>query len=454
MLFSAERRMEAETYLSTGFGIRVSMESKTSGWRRFGELANVMQPGRLKGILVSPEYGTPFLTASQVFDIRPVPRKFLALGKMGTANECFVKEGTVLVTRSGSVGRPTIAHAPHRGIILSDDLLRVNVKDELEYGWVYAFLLAPQTRSMTKSAQYGHIIKHLETHHLEALPIPTVDDEKAKFFLQCTNQILELRDEGYRLTLDAEAHFEQALGTIMVNDWGEQGFRTSASYAFLSGRRRLDATVNNPGVAIIKRHLAENGRGFTTIAEAGYEVWLPNRFRRIPASDGVWLLDSADLTEVNPDITKRIADINFGDAYQGRVKADWILMARSGQTYGIIGTTILAGKNLEKYVISDHVMRIKPSYDTIIKPGYLVTAMSHPLLGRPIVKSLAYGSSIPEIDVADLANLEIVRLHPSDEDIISELAVASAKVRAEADEIERKIAVEAGEIIDRFISGF
>ena len=451
-MLDGDRRMEAETYLSRGFSLREAIERRTTGWVPFAVLARVSQPGRLKGILVSPEYGTPFLTATQVFDVRPVPRKFLALGKMAKAADCFVDDGTILVTRSGSVGRPTISHAPHRGVIISDDLLRVSAKDERDYGWLYAYLHAPQVRAMATGAHYGHIIKHLETSHLEALPVPTVDDTTAADFSRRLSRILELRNEGYHLTLAAEARFEKALGPLEIADWGEQGFSVKTS-ACLSGRRRFDASFHNPGVATIRSHLSKCGKGFTTVADAGYDVWLPNRFRRVPAADGVWLLQSADLTEVNPDFSKRIADKDFGDPYRGRVQEGWVLMPRSGQTYGIIGTAILAGKDLEGYVITDDVMRIKPRDDADIKPGYLVTAMSHPTFGRPIVKSLAYGSSIPHIEVADLAALEIVRLDPAEESAIADLAEAAAMARAAADLLERDIAQDAGAIIERFMAG-
>ena len=62
--------MEAETYLSRGFSLREAIETQPNGWKPFGDLARVEQPGRLKGILVSPEYGIPFLAATQVFDVR------------------------------------------------------------------------------------------------------------------------------------------------------------------------------------------------------------------------------------------------------------------------------------------------------------------------------------------------------------------------------------------------
>lgn len=215
----------------------------------------------------------------------------------------------------------------------------------------------------------------------------------------------------------------------------------------------MDATIHNPGVSAIRRRLAKHGEGFTAIGKAGYDVWLPTRFRRIPAEDGVLMVDSADLTEVNPDLGKKIHDGDFGDLHRGRVKVGWILMARSGQTYGIIGTAVIAQADLEDKIISDHVMRIKPKADAMIEPGYLMTALSHSRFGRPLVKSLAYGSSIPEIEVADIEAFEVVRLKAAVERAISDLAEASAKSRAAADLLEREIAAEASAIIDRFILG-
>lgn len=451
-LLSEDRRMEGETYLSSGFAIRSAIESNPNGWTRLIKLAKVWMPGRLKGIQVSSDFGTPFLASTQAFDVRPIPRKWLALSRTSDAKNRFVQQGMILVTCSGSVGRATLAHAPHLNTLISHDLLRVETIVPRNYGWLYAYLRTPQVRAMATGMHYGHIIKHLETSHLEALPVPVVDKATADDFLRRVAKILELRNESYRLTLEAEDRFEKALTPLKVTDWGNNGFTVKASTAFLGGRRRFDASIHNPGVGAIRRHLAKHGEGFTTIAEAGYEVWLPTRFRRIPAEEGVRLVSSSDLTEVNPDLNKHIVDGDFGDVHKGRVEAGWVLMARSGQSYGIIGTAILAGIDLEGCVISDHVMRIKPGHDAEIKPGYLVTALSHPMLGRPLIKSLAYGSSIPEIEVADFAGQEVVRLKPAVESAIANLAEASAQARAAADLLEREIAWDASAIIERFTS--
>lgn len=450
-LFVGDRRMEGETYLSSGYGLRIAIEGKADGWTRLAQLARSWQPSRLKGIQVGRAFGTAFLAATQVFDVRPIPRKWLSLDRTDDATNRFVKQGTIMVTCSGSVGRATLAYGTHENILISHDLLRVEALNKKDWGWIYAYLHAPQTRAMTKSVHYGHIIKHLETSHLDALPIPSVNDEISADFAKRVSRILELRNENHRLTLEAEARFEKALGVVAIKDWGEKGFAVNAT-SLVTGRRRLEASVHNPGAAAVRNHLAKHGKEFTKFAEAGFDIWVPGRYKRIPAEDGVIYRDSADLLEVSPDLTKQFADCRFGDEFRGRVRNGWILIPCSGQVYGIIGTATLGTDALDDQVVSNHVVRAAPKKDSA-PVGYVMTALSHPLLGRPLVKSLAFGSSVPELDPDDLAALEIVRLESKDESAIADLAEASAHARSAADLLEREIAADAGAIIASFIAG-
>lgn len=453
LLFGGDRRMEAENYLAGGYGIRLTMEARKTGWLPMGKLASVWQPSRLKGIQVSPEYGTPFLAATQVFDLRPVPRKFLSLDRTDNSTERFVSSGMILVTCSGSVGRATLAHKPHENILISHDLLRVEPQQEKLWGWLYAYLRAPQTRAMMSAVQYGHVIKHLEVSHLNALPMPVLRDELLEEFDQRVRLILDHRNRAYELALAAEAKFEQCFGPISVTDNGEAGFSIRASEGLFGNRRRFDALPHSPVVKAIRAHLAKSAKGSVKLIDAGFSVWLPGRFKRVPAEDGVGLLDSSDLFEINPDVTKRIADGCFGDAFNARVKAGWLLLARSGQVYGINGTLTLATEAHEAYVVSDHIIRIAPPENSSIRTGYLSVTLSHPELGRPIMKSLPYGSSIPEIDVADVEQLEIVRLAPSRENAIADLAEEASALRAKADILENILSADAEAILDRFIAG-
>lgn len=128
LLFAGDRRMEAETYLASGFGIRLAIETVPSGWRRFGELADAWTPPRIKMIHVDAEYGVPYLNTSQVFDVRPAPRKWLAMGKTKAGEKRLAKQGTILVMASATPGRATVTTKAHENSIISHHFMRVEPK--------------------------------------------------------------------------------------------------------------------------------------------------------------------------------------------------------------------------------------------------------------------------------------------------------------------------------------
>ena len=451
LLWKGDRRMEAENYLSSGYGIRLALEERAVGWMRFGSIADVTQPSRLKGIQVAKDVGTPFLAATQVFDLRPVPRKFLALEKTDNSEERFVTQGTVLVTCSGSVGRATLATSSHDQVLISHDLLRVQAKSPEYAGWLYAYLRSAQARAMMTGAQYGHIIKHLEVSHLDALPVPVVTKELAKGFQEQTQRILELRNRAYHCTLEAERLFEEALGPLKVQDWGEKGFSVNAS-SFMQGRRRLEASYYNPYAFELIERINQQKRRPMRLDQVSEKVWWMTRFKRFYGEGGIRYLSADELFTTNPDESKKIL-VDSDDGHEDYfVKAGWLLMACSGQTYGLNGATCLATRFHENTFLSHDLIRIIPISEKI-RPGYLLTTLSHPRLGRPALIRMAYGTSIPHLDPNDVSSFLVARLEPKVEENIADFAEESAALRAEADILEREMADEAGRLIDSFLAG-
>lgn len=452
LLSAGDRRMEAESYLAGGRAIRESIEARASGWQRLGEVARVWQPSRLKGIQVGQEFGTPFLAATQVFDLRPVPRKWLALAQTDNTAQRFVDSGTVLVTRSGSVGRATLAHSPHKGLLISDDLLRVQPNAKRWNGWLYAFLRSPSAIEMMNASQYGHIIKHLEPSHLESIPVPRVAQPVLDEFGAGAAEVIALRDRAHELILQAEHTFESHFG-LPEPDEDEAGFSVRASKTLFRGRRRFEAFSNRPVLKSIEEILGAGSEDMMTLPECGYSAWLPSRFKRVPASEGVEFIDSSQLFEINPDTSRTIADGNFGDPHDGRVKPNWVLMARSGQVYGINGSVTLATQAYSGKVVSDHVIRIAPRGEPAARPGYIFAALSHPSLGRPRVKALASGSSIPGIDPDDVSGMPIPRLRGPDEEAIADLVEEAFELRGRADILENAAAKRADDIVEKLRRG-
>lgn len=450
LIWSKDRRLEAGTYLSEGYGTRLSIEERAAGWQKLGTIAHVTQPNRLKGIQVDREVGTPFLAATQVYDVRPVPRKWLALERTSDVEGRYVKEGTILVTCSGSVGRTTLATKALDGVLISHDLLRIESKDTLYSGWLYAYLHSPQAKAMMTGAHYGHVIKHLEVAHLNDLPVPVVTPSVASGYNRSRVKILKLRNDALSLQEEAEAIFASSIGEVGVVHEVSSFEMQANSF----GRRtRLDAAAHNPIQAKILSMFEAKGYQVDKLSELGVDIWVPNRYRRIPAKDGVDYYDSSNLVETNPLPSKRFVDCGFGDRFGGRVEKGWILIPSSGQVYGIIGQAVLAGETFDGEVLSNHVIRIAPSPRCKLRAGYLTTVLSHPDLGVPLLKSLPFGSSVPEIAIPDLSNVPIVRLGKKLECKIADLAEKAVHLRSKADILEREIAFSAGKLLDRFISG-
>jgi hypothetical protein len=450
LLSAGDRRMEAETYLSGGYGLRLALQERPNGWVPLSQLARVWQPLRLKGTLVPEGVGTPFLAATQVFDVRPIPRKWLAIEKTNNASDRFLKPGTIVVTCSGAVGRATLAYDAHADTLISHDLLRVEPRTSSQQGWIYAYLRSQQARAMMNSAQYGHIIKHLETSHLDALPTPVVRNDIAADFQRQVERILELRNEAHNLSRQAEALFSKHIGPIKIED-AETGYSISASQ-LTSKRRRFEANYHSIVSSAILKRFAVIGAKTVPLSTIAERVWWMTRFRRFYGDAGIPYLSADELFTTNGVESKKIL-VEPGDGHEDfYVKEGWLVMACSGQVYGLNGACTLITPHHENTFFSHDLIRIVAKRSEVL-PGYLLTALSHPILGRPLLMRAAYGTSIPHLDPGDVAAFPVVRLGQANESQISALAQSAADARAAADVLERKIAADAGILVDKFLAG-
>ena len=432
VLATGDRRLEAEAYLTGGHGMRLMIEASGS-FSRLGDIAHAWQPSRLKGILVESGDGIPFFAATQVFDIRPTPRKWVAPAKTPDLAQRFVQRGWILVTCSGSVGDPMVAFAPHLGAVISHDLLRLEARDPKDRGYLYAFLRSASGRLMLRSSKYGSVVKHLEPEHVVRLPIPTIRSRLRDELDEQINRVFSLREQAFFLTKKAESLYSERFDAVSV-DRDEGGYGVRASEMF-SGGRRLDADYYNRDAAGVDRILqTANADDLGNLVQ---DIVLPNRFKRIfVTGGGDPYVSSEQIYKVNPEITKRVIHGEKKSLSDYMVKEDSLLVARSGQTYGLFGSVVLANARHEGKVISEDIIRVVPSREPEHpRPGYLTLALGHPTLGRPLILRLAFGSSIPHLAPKDLAMVPIPRLEKLEDEIADCMEGASA-LRMEADQIE------------------
>lgn len=452
VLFGGDRRMEAENYLGSGYGTCLAIRSLNAGWCELSSVARVWQPSRLKGIQVSADYGRAFLAATQVFDLRPVPRKWLSLDRTEQAADRFVGHGTILVTCSGNVGRATLAHNHISGLLISHDLLRVQALEESWAGWIYAYLRAPQVRAMMKAAQYGHIIKHLETTHLDALPIPKIHAKIRTSFNKAAQKIVEIRDEAFALSTSTEDYYADLIGVPARSKQPLSGFTTPVR-DMLGPRRRIEANAHNPIARTVAKAIARAATSTELLEKLVDRIFVPGRFKHVYGPEGIPYLDSAEILEISPDVEKHVLSLNEAEREDYLIKAGWLIIPCSGQLHGIVGSVVLSTSWHENKVLSNHIMRVVPKKNPSARMGFLQCVLGHPKLGRPLMQRFAFGSSVPELAPDDIAGISIPRFGAKIENKIADAMEECARLRGEADLLEEEMGLRAGSFLDKFLAG-
>ena len=426
-------------------GVRCAFESRKAGWCRLESMIAAWAPPRIKQVLVSPVHGTPYLNTSQVFESIPKPRKWLAAGRTAALQSRLVREGTILVMASATVGRTIVATRHHEGSIISHHFMRAIPHDSADAGWVYAFLRSDQGQAMMRSSQYASIIRHIEPNHLLSIPIPRISEREREHFGQMLSEIVRLRNAAADLMERAFRAYERAFlaKDAQDSDWGFEVSIADAS----AGRRRFEASFHTP----VARSIVRRMRRQQPLAEVTTGVWWGNRFKRIPSASGQPYLSADDLFTTNPYEIEKIVVADGGRSDHLVVEPGWILMACSGQTYGLNGSAKIVTEYHRAFLLSHDIIRIIPDRSKI-RTGYLLIALTHPTLGRPLVLREAYGSSIPHIEPLDLAKMPIARSTEEIENEVADLAEEAASALSRAEAQERKMVEDASHTVEAFLS--
>ena len=441
--------MEAGGFLDSGFATRIKIQSHSSSWRALAELARVWQPPRLAGIQVDPDFGTPFLTASQVFDLPSIPRKWLSLVQTLHATRRFVIPGTILVTCSGTVGRTTLARNSLNDTLISHDILRVEPRDVSYWGWLFAYLRASSVIRMMQASHYGHMVKHLEPAHLNEVPVIEVGKtERQKFNVQAQG-ILNRRNRAEELISEANRLLSTAL-RLPISEPRSRTHNIARSTELSFGRRRMEGAFHTEHVRNLLKHLKLSSNRLQSVKDVVNRVWWMTRFRRTFGNSGVPYMSADDLFSISQITQKYVHTDPISNHEEFFVKRGWILMACSGQVYGLNGSVFLATKWDEAFFFSHDLIRITPR-TAAIRPGYLFTYLGHPALGRVLLQRTAYGSSVPHIDPGDVEEIPVARLTDEEESEIANRAELAAQLNAEAAKLERELADQADSTVQKFL---
>lgn len=448
-VLGGDTRLEASTYLRDGYGF-LRLANQCPNHMRLGDLSDIWQPNRLAGYTVPDGKGLPFFTAGQVFEDFPRVRKWLAAPFVPQADSRYVKQEWLLLSCSGIVGNITAVYPHHLNKIITHDLLRIVPKNKDEYGWLYAYMKTDFFKQIARAAQYGHMIKHIEVAHASEFPIIVPETDMRASIGAKAAEGVQLRSRAWRLRDEAFAMLEECLERRRIKSEQPDAIGKSeiSLSAVLQNRLRLDADSYAGQIDAIEGMIA-NGE-WCTIGSVTTFCSDLGRFARIYGDGGRPYVSASELFDVNATPTKMIYAKLVKNWQKYILHPGTIIMACSGQKYGILGRAIKLTANHEGLFGSHDLMRIIVD-ESKMRSGYLLTFLNDPLFGRPYVVRNAYGTSIPHLDASDIQGVRIPRFGDA-EDAIADLMDKSVCLSAEADRLENEATRLAQEQIDLAIT--
>lgn len=387
-----------------------------------------------------------FLGSSEMLDCKPEPVKFM-LNDVKTA-DVRVKQGVVLISRSGTIGNVTYVGNTLSKFFVSEHAIRIECKDFP--GYVYAFLKTKIGKLIVCSTQYGAVIQEIEPEHLATVPIPDAPTMLKKKIHDLIVRSYELRDESNDLIDQATALLIGELKLPDIDAFDVGLYKKAAPVDTFSVRLsemsgRLDASYHVPIVDAIIEHLKRYAEEVTTVGDPRFsrEVILPGRFKRVYVDEGYGrvFIGGKQLYELDPTNKKYLSNVHHGDriSRQLELHENMTLITCSGT----IGKVALVGKHWENWTANQHIIRILPASEDIA--GYLNIFLASDY-GKVLITRFTYGSVVDEIDDNHVRQIAIPLLkNHTVQKKINDLALEANEKRYQAYLLEQ----EALQIMDR-----
>ena len=387
-----------------------------------------------------------FLGSSEMLDCKPEPVKFM-LNDVKTT-DVRVKQGVVLISRSGTIGNVTYVGNTLSKFFVSEHAIRIECKDFP--GYVYAFLKTKIGKLIVCSTQYGAVIQEIEPEHLATVPIPDAPTMLKKKIHDLIVRSYELRDEPNHLIDQATALLIGELKLPDIDAFDVGLYKKAAPVDTFSVRLsemsgRLDASYHVPIVNAIVEHLRQHAEEVTTVGDSriSREVILPGRFKRVYVDEGYGrvFIGGKQLYELDPTNKKYLSNVHHGDriSRQLELHENMTLITCSGT----IGKVALVGKHWENWTANQHIIRILPASEDIA--GYLNIFLASDY-GKVLITRFTYGSVVDEIDDNHVRQIAIPLLkNHTVQKKINDLALEANEKRYQAYLLEQ----EALQIMDR-----
>lgn len=163
---------------------------------------DVALPTRFKRTYVEATHGTKLIGGKQINELNPSSEKYLAHSDID--DELKLKENSILITRSGTIGKTTIVPRHWTNWIGSDHIIRIIPASDQIAGYLYCWLSTKYALQLIKRNTFGAVVDEIDTTQVQNIEIPLLKNEmKQKEINDKVLQANELRYQAYLKEQDA-----------------------------------------------------------------------------------------------------------------------------------------------------------------------------------------------------------------------------------------------------------
>ncbi|OBX35166.1 type I restriction modification DNA specificity domain protein [Halomonas elongata] len=142
--------------------------------------------------------------------IRPFELKELSKKQAARSPEYLLKEGEVLVSTDGTVGRVDLVSQRREGWFASNNLARID-SSNVDNGFLYVFLSTEYGKHQICKEIYGGVIDHINEKQLGSVLIPMLPETVQKSIGNKARKAALLRDEAAEIESIAVQKIEKVI---------------------------------------------------------------------------------------------------------------------------------------------------------------------------------------------------------------------------------------------------
>lgn len=454
-------RLDCSPYLGSALETKVLLEKLPLRKDKLHTLTAGFDGGIYNGpqfsrtFVESPEHGVPFVGSSAMLraDLSDLP----LLSKKQATNPKLayleLQPGMSLISCSGTIGNMVYGRRDMAGMWSSQHIMKVVANPaKIPSGYLYAYLSSKFGIPLVTSGTYGAIIQSINPEHIWDLPVPRLGDALEHEIHALVEEAAELRSRASQRKQEAIAAFVELCQLPKLKAHYTYPTPRLGSATSTELQERMDGTYYIASCMEARAAFDVAGRRWAakTLGKVA-EVFIPTIFKRLYASDpaqGFPYITGADVFCIRPTSTQYLMR---KVALENRLllQSGMIVLHEAGQRYGLIGHGVMVGRTLDGFASTNNMVRLVP-HDPA-ETGFIFAALSSEH-GVRLLKREAAGSSIPHLDSARIAAVQIPW---PDRKLRAEVAALAHEAREcwdRADELEKeadaKVAVALKRAVD------